>query len=545
MKRRDVLRTLAAGVPAALLSSRTSAGSLPGFTRLLDPTAGLHFDPTWESLRQFATPAWYQDAKFGIWAHWGAQCQPGAGDWYARGMYEEGSRVYKYHCAHYGHASKVGFKDVIHQWKAERWDPDHLVGMYKNAGARFFVAMANHHDNFDNYNSAHQPWNSVNLGPRKDLIGGWAKAARAHGLRFGVSVHAAHAHLFYEPAQGSDNEGPLKGVRYDGTLRKEDGKGTWWEGYDPQELYAQDHPRSTGNDTGKMWEWGNGAAVPGKAYCDKFYNRTIDLIDQYEPDLVYFDDTALPLWPISDVGLRIAAHHYNRSIERHGRLEAVLNGKVLNEEQRKCMVWDIERGRSNQIEPFVWQTDTCIGSWHYDQRRVDENTYKSPAEVIHGLADIVSKNGVLLLNIPVRGDGTIDSKESAIVEAVGAWMKVNGEAIYGTRPWNVFGEGPAMEKAKPIKDQGFNEGGEAFGAQDFRFTTKGDALYAICLARPDRGTVSVKSLGSECALRPQQIRRVEVLGGGTLHFERSTDGLTISLPERDATRPEALAFKIV
>jgi alpha-L-fucosidase len=545
MKRRDLLRTLAAGVPGALLSGSVSALSLPSLTRRVEPSAGLHFEPTWESLKQFATPAWYQDAKFGIWAHWGSQCQPGAGDWYARGMYEEGSRVYKYHCAHYGHPSRVGFKDVIHQWKAENWDPDHLVGMYKAAGARFFVAMANHHDNFDNYNSRHQPWNSVNLGPRKDLIGGWAKAARAHGLRFGVSVHAAHAHLFYEPAQGSDTAGPLAGVPYDGTLRAEDGKGTWWEGYDPQDLYAQDHPRSNGNDTGKLWDWGNGAAVPGKVYCEKFYNRTIDLIDQYEPDLVYFDDTALPLWPISDVGLRIAAHHYNRSIERYGRMEAVLNGKVLNEEQRKCMVWDIERGRSNQIEPFVWQTDTCIGSWHYDQRRVDENTYKSPAEVVHALADIVSKNGVLLLNIPVRGDGTIDSMESAIVESVGAWMTMNGEAIYGTRPWKVFGEGPAMEKAKPLTEQGFNEGGVKFGAQDIRFTTKGDALYAICLGRPEHDAVSVKSLASGSTLRPEKIQRVELLGGGTLHFERSAEGLKISLPERETSRPEALAFKIV
>ncbi len=544
MKRRDLLKTFAAGLPGILLADRLSGHPLPGM-RAPDVAADQHFDPTWESLKQFRTPAWYADAKFGIWAHWGSQCQPGAGDWYARGMYEEGSRQYLYHTTHYGHPSKTGFKDVIHQWRAEHWDPDHLVGMYKAAGARFFVAMANHHDNFDNYNSRHQPWNSVNLGPRKDIVGGWAAAARAHGLRFGVSVHAAHAHLFYETAQRADKEGPFKGIPYDGALRKKDGTGTWWEGYDPQDLYAQDHPLSIGDDTGKHWDWGNGAAVPNAAYCEKFYNRTIDLIDQYQPDLVYFDDTALPLWPISDVGLRIAAHHYNRSIARHGRLEAVLNGKVLTPEQRQCMVWDIERGRSNAIEPFVWQTDTCIGSWHYDQRRVDENTYKSPAEVIHGLADIVSKNGVLLLNIPVRGDGTIDSKESAIVEAVGAWMSVNGEAIYGTRPWKVFGEGPAMEKAKPIKEQGFNEGGEQFGARDIRFTTKGDALYAICLGRPEQRTVTIRSLGSGSTLRPEKIRQVSLLGGGTLTFDRTTDGLTISLPEQDESRPEALTFKIV
>jgi alpha-L-fucosidase len=545
MKRRTLLKAIAAGVPGMFLGSRLSAGVLPSGARMIGAIAGPQFTPHWESLQHFSTPAWYADAKFGIWAHWGSQCQPEAGDWYARGMYEEGSRVYTFHRAKYGHPSQFGFKDVIHAWKAEHWDPDHLVGLYKQAGARFFVAMANHHDNFDNYNSKHQPWNSVNLGPRKDIIGGWAAAARAHGIRFGVSVHAAHAHLFYEPSQRPDSEGPFKGIPYDGTLRTADGKGTWWEGYDPQDLYAQNHPLSAGDDIGKMWDWGNGAAVPNTAYCEKFYNRTIDLIDQYEPDLVYFDDTALPLWPISDVGLRIAAHHYNRSIERHGRLEAVLNGKVLNEEQRKCMVWDIERGRSNRIEEFVWQTDTCIGSWHYDQRRVDEDSYKTPAEVIHGLADTVSKNGVLLLNIPVRGDGTIDTKESAIVDAIGAWMKVNGEAIYGTRPWKVFGEGPALEKAKPIKDQGFNEGGEGFSGQDIRFTTKGETLYAISFGRPESGTVNIKSLASGSMHRPEKIHHVELLGGGSLHVERTAGGLKVTLPERDASRPEALAFRIV
>jgi alpha-L-fucosidase len=545
MKRRDLLRTIAAGVPGMFLANTMSARTLAALSPRPGSRTPLTFDPTWQSLKQFRTPTWYADAKFGIWAHWGPQCQPEAGDWYARGMYEEGSRKYKVHCAKYGHPSKFGFKDVIHEWKAEHWDPDHLVGMYKHAGAKFFVAMANHHDNFDNFNSRFHPWNSVNLGPKKDLLGGWAAAAKAHGLRFGVSVHAAHAWLFYETAQGADKEGPLKGVPYDGHLRKEDGKGTWWEGYDPQALYAQQHVPSPGGDTGKYWDWGNGATVPDTAYCESFYNRTIDLIDHYEPDLIYFDDTALPLWPVSDVGLRIAAHHYNRSIERHGALEAVLNGKILDAEQRKCMVWDIERGRSNRIEEFVWQTDTCIGSWHYDRDRYTNHTYKKPAEVIHALADTVSKNGVLLLNIPVRGDGTIDSEESAVVETVGAWMRINGEAIYGTRPWKVFGEGPAMEKAQPLKAQGFNEGGEAFCAEDFRFTTRGEAFYAISLGEPQGGAVTIRSLASGNALRPEPIRRVDLVGGGELHFERRADGLQITLPERAATSPLATVFRIM
>jgi alpha-L-fucosidase len=272
-------------------------------------------------------------------------------------MYDEGSRYYNFHVKKYGHPSRFGFKDVINDWKAENWNPDHLMQLYKRAGAQYFVGMASHHDNFDNYNSKYQSWNSVNMRPKKDVIGGWAKSAREQGLRFGVSVHSAHAWLFYETAQRSDKKGDLMGVPYDGKLQKKDGKGTWWEGFDPQDLYAQNHPLSQGSDNvaniHKQWDWNNGATVPDKAYCDKFLNRTIDLINQYDPDLIYFDDTAVPLWPISDAGLKIAAHLYNNSINKKGKLEAVLNGKVLNEEQRQCMVWDIEKGRSNNLEPFV------------------------------------------------------------------------------------------------------------------------------------------------------------------------------------------------
>jgi alpha-L-fucosidase len=215
------------------------------------------------------------------------------------------------------------------------------VGLYKKAGARYFVALANHHDNFDLYDSKYQPgWNATRIGPKKDLIAGWSKAARAHGLRFGVSVHASHAWNWYDTARGADKSGPLAGVPYDGLAAKGDGKGKWWEGLDPQALYAQHHVPSQGGDAArihKQWDWGQGASIPDKAYCEKFYDRTAQLLDTYEPDLVYYDDTALPLWPVSDVGLRLAAHMYNRSIAKHGRLEAVINGKILDPLQRRTI----------------------------------------------------------------------------------------------------------------------------------------------------------------------------------------------------------------
>lgn len=530
MKRRTILKQLT--LAALAVPVKANRLFLPG-----EPMATGAFKPTWDSLAQYRVPEWYRDAKFGIWAHWGAQCEPEHGDWYARGMYEEGSDAYRFHVENYGHPSKVGFKDIIHRWKADAWNPDELVGLYKKAGAKYFVGMANHHDNLDNYNSKYHTWNSVRLGPKKDLIGGWAKAAKKHGLHFGVSIHAAHAWSWYETAQGADKNGPLAGVPYDGKLTAADGKGAWWEGLDPQQLYAQNHALSRGGkdvDVNSQWAWGGGSSVPSAAYCEQFYNRTLDLINQYDPDLVYFDDTVLPLWPVSDVGLKIAAHLYNRSMRKNkGKLEAVLNGKILDEQQRKCMVWDIERGQSNRLEPFVWQTDTCIGNWHYDRRVYDHNRYKSAATVIHTLADVVSKNGNLLLSVPVRRDGTIDEKERAIVEGIGAWMRVNGECIYGTRPWVIFGEGPALESSAPLDGPGFNEGkGKGMTAEDIRFTTKGSDLYAITLGMPAGRKVRIKSLG-ENTPHKRAVRSVTLPGSTTpLTFTPTPDALEVTLPER-------------
>jgi alpha-L-fucosidase len=538
MKRRTLIKGMAAIAPSLWLS-RALGNDFLQAEYVSEPIAKGPFKPTWDSLQNYTTPDWFRDAKFGIWAHWGPQCEPEAGDWYARGMYREGSPQYKYHLQKYGHPSTFGFKDVINEWKAENWDPSALVSLYKNAGAQYFMAMANHHDNFDLYDSKYQKhWNATKIGPKKDLIAGWARAAKNNGLPFGVSVHASHAWSWYEVAQRSDKSGPYAGVPYDGKLTRADGKGKWWEGLDPQELYAQDHMLSkNSHDNGmihKQWDWGNGVAQPTKAYIEKFFNRTIDLINKYEPDLIYFDDSQLPMWPVSDAGLRIAAHLYNKSIKDHGKLRAVINGKVLTENQRKAMVWDIERGQSNNIEPLPWQTDTCIGGWHYDRECYDRNLYKSAKTVIQMLVDVVSKNGNLLLNIPVRGDGSIDEKERKIVEEIGAWMKVNSESIYGTRPWKIFGEGPAQQGAAQLKAQGFNEGkGKPFTCEDIRFATKGNALYATAMGWPEGKKLVIKSLAKNSQYFPEEIQKVEwVPTNQTLAFERNENALIVSLPEK-------------
>jgi alpha-L-fucosidase len=479
-----------------------------------EPVAAGKFEPSWESLRQYKVPDWFRNAKFGIWAHWGPQCQPEAGDWYGRFMYDEGSEQYKSHVARYGHPSKAGFKEVINDWKAQNWDPEKLVALYKRVGAQYFFAMANHHDNLDMWNSKYQEWNTVRVGPKKDIITGWSKAAKKFGLPFGLSVHASHTWTWMETAQRSDKKGGLAGVAYDGNLTKADGKGTWWEGLDPQELYAQKHPLSAGSDNitslWGQWDWGNGASIPSQEYCEKFYNRTIDLINQFNPDLLYFDDTGLPLYPVSDAGLKIAAHYYNRNMATHkGKLEAVLFGKVLTDQQKQSLVWDVERGAPDKIQNLAWQTCTCIGDWHYKRSVYENDRYKSAATVIHMLVDIVSKNGNLLLNIPVRGDGTIDEKEIAILEGIAGWMDINKESIFDTRPWKIYGEGPAAETINPVNAQGFNEGKVKISAKDIRYNQKEKILYATVLGTPEE-IIVLKSLGKTNG--NGIVKRIEVLG---------------------------------
>jgi alpha-L-fucosidase len=540
----------------------------------LPPIAGGPFKPDWNSLTNYQTPDWFRDAKFGIWAHWGPQCEPEEGDWYARNMYIPSQADYKLHIAEYGHQATNGFKDVIHEWKAENFDPDRLLAFYKKNGAKYFMALAAHHDNFDNFNSKFQPWNSVAIGPHKDLIGGWAAAARKNGLRFAVSVHCSRAWTWYEPAQGADKDGPLAGVPYDGRLTKADGKGLWWDGLDPQDLYAQNHTPGTKLN----WDWdpAKGSSVPDAAYMEKYFKRIQQLWDDYHPDQIYFDDSVLPFHGVTDeIGLNLAAHFYNSRLDNNGRTEAVMNNKMLNEMQREAMVYDIERGKADHILPQPWQTDTCIGSWHYDQAIFQNHRYKSAASVVGMLADIVSKNGNLMLSVPLQRDGQPDSDEIKIVSEIGSWLKVNGDAIYATRPWTIYGEGPSTAVAEKGSFGGQRDVQKApFTVEDIRFTQSkdGNALYAMVLAPPAQGKtpihlrpahlaqllmpgnwpeksgiqsqITVKSLASNSPNWPGKISSVRMLGvSGKLKFTRDENGLHVTLPEKQPSRI-AFALKI-
>ena len=490
------------------------------------------FEPSWESLEKQETPEWFRNAKFGIWAHWGPQCVEGTGDWMARSMYREGSREYNHHVKHYGHPSEIGFKDVIPHFKAEKWDPDKLVALYKKIGARYFVAMANHHDNFDLWESKYQPWNSMNMGPERDVLAEWEKAARKAGLPFGISIHADHAWTWYETSQRYDLKGEKRGKMYDGNMTAADGKGKWWEGYDPQDLYAQIHPLSEGGwnaNTAKIWAWGNGAARPSQKFVDNVYNRTIDAINRYNPDLIYFDATVLPFWPISDAGLKIAAHFYNHNLKNSDIGNGVLTGKILDEEQRKALTWDVERGAPDDIIPYPWQTCTCIGGWHYSTDYYEKGRYKTAEQVIRMLVDVVSKNGNLLLSVPLRADGTFDEKEEVVINGIGEWMAVNSESIYDTRPCAIFGESTLKGEEK----SDFNEKRYAeMNSQEIRFTQTDSHLYASILNMPEgANSVTIKALGKTSEVLPTAIRKVHLLGYGNVKFERSEDGLTVFLPE--------------
>jgi alpha-L-fucosidase len=496
------------------------------------------FQPTWESLAGgYQVPDWYRDAKFGIWAHWGPQCQPEMGDWYAQKMYQFNSADYKFQCAHYGHPSKMGFKDVIHSWRAEDWDPQHLIKLYKRAGAKYFAALAHHHDNFDNFNSTYQPWNSVAVGPKKDIVGGWAKAVRDAGLRLALTSHGDRAWSWYQAAQGSDPSGPLAGVPYDGLLSKADGKGLWWDGLDPQDLYAQYHP------VGK-YSWAQSENPPlAKPFVEKYFNRVIDLIDKYHPDVLYFDDTILPIYPSTDIGLRIAAYLYNTNLKRNGKLEAVINTKGLNADQRRALVLDRERGVQEGIEALPWQTDTCIGNWHYQRSLFDQHKYRTSKQVTQMLADIVSKNGNLQLSIPLPGNGVPDADELKFLAELTAWMDVNSEGIHGTRPWKIYGEGPSTTATAPRSRFGGAADFRNYTSADIRFTTKGDSLYAFIMAWPESRNVVIKSLATDSPqLAGRKVGHVSLLGHWPgLKWTQAEKGLNVQLP---ATPPCASAVTL-
>ncbi|MBN8460190.1 MAG: alpha-L-fucosidase [Verrucomicrobia bacterium] len=467
------------------------------------------FTPEWESLKQYRCPDWFRDAKFGIWAHWGPQSVPMFGDWYARHLYTPDHRDYQHHLENYGHPSEHGFKDIIPLWKAEKWDPERLMGLYKEAGARYFVSMGVHHDNFDLWNSKYHKWNAVNMGPKRDVVGDWQKAAKKYGLRFGVSEHLGASYTWWAASKGADKTGPKAGVPYDGA--------------NPEfaDLY---HPLPEPGDKG----WYSTNPVWHAEWSKRIHN----LIETYQPDLLYSDGGL----PFGLTGRKLLADYYNSNMAAHGgNLEAVYNCKSHhgntenNQFVSESCVHDMERGVLDGIQPLPWQTDTSIGDWFYNKNW----KYQPSGWTIHMLVDIVSKNGNLLLNVVQRPDGSLDPEVEITLADLATWNKIHGEAIFGTRPWEIYGEGPVRAKGGPFKEK-FD-----YTAKDIRFTTKGGALYAIALGWPEDGKLVIRSLDKAAA-----VKSVALLGSAAVpQWKKTDEGLEISLPAEKIS-PHTVAVRI-
>jgi alpha-L-fucosidase len=484
-------RAILAAAPALLLPRKSAAQDE------LPPIKKGPFDGTAESLHAYRIPDWFRDAKFGIWAHWGPQSAAEFGDWYARNIYIQDSAQNKYHVEHYGHPSKFGHKDICRIWNAAEFDAGHLMKLYKKAGAKYFMSMGVHHDNFDLWNSKFQPrWNAVATGPKRDIVGLWRKAAHKHDLKFAVSEHLSNSYNWLAVSHQSDKTGPMADIKYDGA--------------DPayNDLY---HP------------FPNDQPAPANAmsreapfaWKRQWFQRIQDLVDHYQPDLLYTDGGI----PFGDVGLKLVSHYYNV------KPDGIFTSKTAKDCEQGTCALDIERGIANEALPQPWQTDTCIGDWHYKKGIV----YKTPKTVIDMLCDIVSRNGNLMLNFPLPNSGRLDDDELKVLDGITKWMHVNSEGIYGTRPWKVAGNAPP-----PTANgrQGFNERNRKdLTAADVRYTTKNGLVYVFVMGWPDQaGPQQLPQLGLSNA---GKIRRVELLGHrGALQFTQNETALSVEFPNR-------------
>jgi len=455
------------------------------------------FRPDWESLQKYEVPEWYKDAKFGIFIHWGLYSVPAfANEWYPRNMYREGSEEYKHHIATYGPPDKFGYKDFIPMFKAEHYDPAAWADLFRRAGATYVVPVAEHHDGFAMYDSGVSDWTAAKMGPHRDLIGDLEKAVRSAGLHFGVSSHRVEHNFFLGVGR---------------TIRSDVNDLQYAAFYGPAHTWLA-NPRSTPLD--------NDFTYVSSAWANDWLARAAELVEKYHPDIVYFD------WWIGQPSIRpnltrFAAFYYNASL-KYGNHVGVINYKDYAMQEHSGVL-DLERGQLGDIRPLYWQTDTSISnrSWGY----INDDTFKSPEFIVHQLIDIVSKNGNLLLNFGPRSDGTIPESVQQVLLDVGAWLNVNGEGIYGTRPWRIYGEGPTKVAAGSFHDTDTAN----YTAEDFRFTTKGDVLYAIGLKWPANEEVVIHSLGEGREKRP--VQAVALLGrDAKLQFEQRSDGLHLHLP---------------
>jgi len=483
------------------------------------PVASGPYSADWKAMsRMYQTPEWWRDAKFGAWAHWDPQSMPEDGDWYARGMYQEGSAQYRYHTNHFGFPPEYGYKDIAHNWVIDRWNPNALMDLYAQMGARYFMAMGVHHDNFDCFDSKYQPWNSVSVGPKTDIVGTWEKIARQRGLRFGIGFHNTPGRTwgqFMPTRYTSDKRGPMAGVPYDALQTVLDGKGKWWEGLDPVDLYGPPHTI------------GRGPRVPANdplvsPFANQFMWRVDDAITKYHPDVIYFDehggDSQTDLGVHMGLGFlapTLAANYYNKSLQwNHGKMEAVLNlkgigGRYDSFQNSPALLPFVDRSlvKSSEavIEPeimaYSFQTETTIADWHYKTGQ----RYMDAKKIVGLLMQNVCRNGTMLLNLTQHGRGDLDPEVIQIAKDIGAWLKINGEAVYSSRPFETCEE----------------------NSNAICYTRNDGHVYAA-LMNWTSGPITLKALRAGGPTLGK-ISKVEILGSAVpLTFVQDEQGLTVT-----------------
>lgn len=465
----------------------------------------------WNSLSAYRVPEWYKNAKFGIFIHWGIYSVPAFGsEWYSRNMYIQGSPEYEHHRKTYGEQKDFGYKDFIPMFRAEKFDPQVWAELFRRAGAKYVVPVAEHHDGFQMYQSEISKWNAAEMGPKRDVLGELSREINKKGMVNGASTHRIE-HWFFM-GHGKEFESDITDAEQEG------------------DFYWPAMPERNHHDLFSE-------PTPSREFLEDWMIRTCELIDRFRIKVLYFD------WWIQHQSAKpylqkIAAYYYNRAAEWGEEVvicykhDAFMFGTALV---------DIERGQFAQIQPFYWQTDTAIAknSWCY----TENNDFKKAKDILCDLVDIVSKNGNLLLNVGPKADGTISDEDRAVLLEIGDWMEKNGEAVYGSRPWRIAAEGPTQ-----VEEGQFTDGKDkVFTSEDFRFTVKGDSLYAICLHYPENGTVTVKALGEQDASHLPKfhgiIRGVEVLGFEEQPvWNRDGEGLHISTKMVITDKP--VVFKV-
>lgn len=496
------------------------------------------FGPTWDSI---SAPypeevAWLRQAKFGFWVHFGPQAVGECGDWYARRLYQRDYPAYKAHLKKYGHPSQVGYKDVLRTWNPEHLDPEAYTRLFYEAGARYLFILGVHHDNYDLWNSRYQPWNSVNIGPHRDLLGEWAAAIRAQGMHFGITFHHEYTWWWWQTAFECDSTGPYAGVPYDGRLVYESAEGRWWEPYPLQWLYGINlREYKTMDEFVNRPEEGIFTRHQDYArwYTTQWALRIEDAIEKYDPDFIYTDGNTLQPFcgklsatgTRSDAAQRVIASYYNRALKKHGEVD-VFSIVKFHPAGRRGIVTTFENTVPKGIKrDQMWIGEAPVGDWFYAEG-IDYNA----VSVVRYLLECVSRDGNCAVNIPIRPDGSLDSACVDMLHEIGAWMQVNAAGIYGSRAWRVWGESPLTPATlTPRGKLGRRQAEVPFTTGDFRFTLGADsALYAYCMQVPRAGeTLVIRSLSREAA----QVKAVSLMGSDApVEWRQTRNALILRCP---------------